>query len=528
MLRKSVFTLLVMAIGVISSFGLVRAYDAELAERLHGYILLQVEEHGEAWFIRSSDSLRYYMEDGDAAYTMMRYFSLGITDEDLESIPSVEDTSEMLSAESVCDSNDLASRLAGEILLQVEQNGEAWYVYPGTCRMIYMADGDEAYTIMRYLGLGITNGDLELIEEGVLAVNEYKDYSISIYPDYSELETEDGYKPFIPYGNGRGVQVTSSAIVTLQTMEAGQVSAIQHGLEEEEVTQESVTVADGSGMAFSAASLSEVNDTLLAVWLSPSGITTGFSVDGGMQWGDEEVLTERPTGPSVPSSCLWQDDEGELRGMVAWVDPPTSEDGGPLYVAEYEGGAWGDAVQVGESELISSPSLACFSDHQSMVFRQDGDSGLHVHFTQRRDGEWEDPEEILLGADPHMAECGDDIWVGYHWNGARRGHSSDGGDTWTYETVDNSGKFGSIACEGNIVAYQWGDYASREAANTKDSTQRTVGVELSFDGGESWESWEPAEGEMEQSIASVDVYDSEVIIFWRSPDSIRIKRYSGN
>ena len=146
----------------------MHASTSSVAERLHGYILLQVEEHGEAWFIRSEDSKRYYMSDGDAAYSMMREFSLGITDTDLAKIPSVSDTSEMLELESVCESNSLANRLKGEILLQVEQHGEAWYVYPDTCRMIYMEDGSEAYTIMRYLGLGITNSDLEDIETGEL------------------------------------------------------------------------------------------------------------------------------------------------------------------------------------------------------------------------------------------------------------------------------------------------------------------------------------------------------------------------
>jgi len=146
----------------VQAFG----FDLALAERLHGYILLQVEDHGEAWYIRSDDSKRYYMQDGSVAYSMMRYFSLGISDVDLATIPAVEDTTQMLASESVCESNSLAARLKGEILLQVEQHGEAWYIYPKKCRRIYMEDGDAAYSIMRFLGLGIVNSDLEKIERG--------------------------------------------------------------------------------------------------------------------------------------------------------------------------------------------------------------------------------------------------------------------------------------------------------------------------------------------------------------------------
>lgn len=141
--------------------------DHKLADRLQGRILLQVQNHGEAWYIRSNDSKRYYMKDGEVAYNMMRYFSLGITDTDLKSIPSVSSTDEMNNSTTICTSNALADRLKGEILLQVEQHGEAWYIDPVKCRSIYLKDGAAAYGIMRYLGLGIVNTDLQKIPVGV-------------------------------------------------------------------------------------------------------------------------------------------------------------------------------------------------------------------------------------------------------------------------------------------------------------------------------------------------------------------------
>ncbi len=132
-------------------------------DRLLGKILLQVQNHGEAWYVRKSNAKRYYMPDGKAAYEMMRSFSLGISDADLEKIPKVQSTSEMSQASSICSSNSLANRLKGDILLQVQRNGEAWYVDPVKCRAIYLKDGAGAYEVMRFLGLGITNADLEKI-----------------------------------------------------------------------------------------------------------------------------------------------------------------------------------------------------------------------------------------------------------------------------------------------------------------------------------------------------------------------------
>lgn len=142
--------------------------NADLVNRLNGTILLQVEDAGKAWYVRPDDGRRYYLADGTAAYQMMRSFGLGITDSDLATIPAAADSASMKSSASVCQSNSLAKKLAGKILLQVQQHGEAWYVYPGKCRRIYLKDGATAYNVMRYLSLGITNADIAQIAAGAI------------------------------------------------------------------------------------------------------------------------------------------------------------------------------------------------------------------------------------------------------------------------------------------------------------------------------------------------------------------------
>lgn len=139
-----------------------------ITKRLLGRILLQVESHGEAWYVSPVDGRRYYMKNGSTAYQMMRSFGLGITDVDLAKIPVAVDGQAMKDSASVCSSNSTASRLKGKILLQVQQHGEAWYVSPDKCRRIYMKDGNIAYQIMRLLSLGITNANLAKIPEGSL------------------------------------------------------------------------------------------------------------------------------------------------------------------------------------------------------------------------------------------------------------------------------------------------------------------------------------------------------------------------
>lgn len=52
-----------------------------------------------------------------------------------------------------------AKNLSGRILLQVESNGEAWYVYPPTAKRAYLGRPEDAFRIMRELGLGISEKD---------------------------------------------------------------------------------------------------------------------------------------------------------------------------------------------------------------------------------------------------------------------------------------------------------------------------------------------------------------------------------
>lgn len=48
-------------------------------------------------------------------------------------------------------------------MLQVQDKGQAWYVNHKTGKRYYMANGSEAYNIMRNQGVGVTNSDLKNI-----------------------------------------------------------------------------------------------------------------------------------------------------------------------------------------------------------------------------------------------------------------------------------------------------------------------------------------------------------------------------
>ena len=64
--------------------------------------------------------------------------------------------------------DDLSTQLKGRILLQVEANGEAWYVNPLDNQRYFLGRPADAFSLMRQLGLGISNEDFKNLNRATL------------------------------------------------------------------------------------------------------------------------------------------------------------------------------------------------------------------------------------------------------------------------------------------------------------------------------------------------------------------------
>lgn len=158
---------LVFATFILLSLGFLLTNVSEvkaeiLKSRLSGKILLQVEDNGEAWYVNPEDQHRYYLNRPSQALEIMRQFGLGVTTSDINKFLF----------------GSTPSRLSGKILLQVEKNGQAYYVNPINLKLYYLGRPDDAFNLMRDLGLGITNSDLVHIPLGEIG-ETYSKASVS-------------------------------------------------------------------------------------------------------------------------------------------------------------------------------------------------------------------------------------------------------------------------------------------------------------------------------------------------------------
>ncbi len=189
----------------------VTSIDKGILSTVRGRVLLQVESNGEGWYVDPVTENKFYLKDPKTAFEALRNFGLGISNADLAKIPigledrftdidtdgdglsdkleeglgtnpAVADTDgdgfadgdevkgnyNPLGSGSLSYDNDLVNKLVGRIVLQVEAQGQAWYINPADGKRYYMKDGDAAFDIMRFLSLGISNADLRKIAVGVL------------------------------------------------------------------------------------------------------------------------------------------------------------------------------------------------------------------------------------------------------------------------------------------------------------------------------------------------------------------------
>ncbi|MEA1963370.1 MAG: hypothetical protein U9M94_04000 [Patescibacteria group bacterium] len=133
------------------------ARNYKMYNRLKGKILLKVEDLGKAYYINPANRTMSYLNRPADAFQIMREQGIGITNKNLEKIPVGSD--QKYDKNKI--DNNFSNNQKGKIFLQVENNGEAWYVNPEDGKRYFLGRPTDAFNVMRNLGLGISNIDFD-------------------------------------------------------------------------------------------------------------------------------------------------------------------------------------------------------------------------------------------------------------------------------------------------------------------------------------------------------------------------------
>lgn len=180
------------------------AAGVSFTDMIRGKFLLAVQDHGELWYVKPLTLKRTYIGSEFHVLKLMQS-GLGISNENLEKIPigiladpgrdadgdglsdelelkiglstfnadsdgdGVSDAVEVQNHTNARGSGslemdgELAIRLGGYIVLQIENGGEAWYIHPDTNQRFYLGSPKNAFWTISQLALGITNAQLNRI-----------------------------------------------------------------------------------------------------------------------------------------------------------------------------------------------------------------------------------------------------------------------------------------------------------------------------------------------------------------------------
>ena len=137
-----------------------------LLEHVKGRLLLQVQQHGEIWYVSPVTGKRYQVTTANAL-PLFRSLSLGITNNDLGSFPKYGEYNHNSYM-------TLRNRVQGRLLLAVEDHGRVWYIHPDE-KWRREVTQENIMDVFRKHSLGITDTDLGTIPLGDVNVSEVAD-----------------------------------------------------------------------------------------------------------------------------------------------------------------------------------------------------------------------------------------------------------------------------------------------------------------------------------------------------------------
>ncbi|HBH46150.1 MAG: hypothetical protein A2445_03610 [Candidatus Jacksonbacteria bacterium RIFOXYC2_FULL_44_29] len=284
------------------------AYDWEFAEKWSGRLLLAVEGAGEAWYVNPVNLERYYLGRPADAFKMMQKLGVGISETDFAQI--------IKSNPATAVKTKLLDNLSGQIILQVEKNGEAWYIDPVSRQALSLGTPLAAWQLMRAKAVGITNNNLTKIKN---------------------IDTPAG-RPAPVYTKGLYLTGYSAGNATKRQQ-------IIKYLKDNNLNTVVIDIKDASGYVLYQSQIPEVIKNVLIVDLA--AVFAEFQTQGiyviarQVVFLDPKLAAKKPSwAVSSVSGGVWHDASGS-----AWMDPTIQE------VWDYNLAIAKEAIKAGADEI---------------------------------------------------------------------------------------------------------------------------------------------------------------------------------
>ena len=155
-MKKSIIVSMLMFLLAMVIGPLALAYNQN---SLSGRVLLQTEKNGELWYLDPVKQERFMVKNSYDMLRLMRFYGLGIRNTDLIKIAAFGETKPTNA------NMNLAKKLSGRILINVENNGEAWYVNPTNYMRYYLGTPQKAYELFKKIAIKATDKDINLSKE---------------------------------------------------------------------------------------------------------------------------------------------------------------------------------------------------------------------------------------------------------------------------------------------------------------------------------------------------------------------------
>jgi hypothetical protein len=122
--------------------------NSGVSEALKGRFLLLTEENNEAWYADPTTGKLHYLGRPDDAFAFLKSLALPISNSNLSRLRG--EGSHLGSVD-----EGLAKQLAGRILVQIEDQGQIWYVWPENSQRYFIGKPEDAQRLFIDLGLEI-------------------------------------------------------------------------------------------------------------------------------------------------------------------------------------------------------------------------------------------------------------------------------------------------------------------------------------------------------------------------------------